>query len=615
MKIVKKKSIFVAHLLVFASFSSIYSQIYQDHFGTGNKVGVTVTSSDSNNSNEADHTLSGTGYFPDLEGASRLLAQASLGANYEEIENLTQVGIENWIEEQMSLSYVSYSQKAQTLLDEINLVIQQVHPGEEMDKPGEVTSMTFYKSILEDEDVLRNKTAFSLLQILVVSRASIILGGKLKGHMSYYDILYEGAFGNYRDILESVTLHPLMGFYLSHLQNKKGDPTIGTLPDENYAREIMQLFTIGLFELNTDGTYKLDANGEKNPTYNITDVQELAKVFTGLSGGAWNLEDFPQLEGAPLDFDRPLKRYDITVPMMMYEEHHEQGEKALVDGTVLPTGQTGMEDIQKALDVLFNHPNVGPFIAKRLIQQMVKSNPTPSYIKRVALTFNNNGEGIRGDMGAVIKAILLDPEARDCSWLGNANNGKLRQPIERLVQLFKAFNIEAPSGKIWFNDRDQIQEELGQAFMAAPTVFNFFTPFYAEVEYVEPNDMVSPEFQILHAVTTINYLNMAENAIKDKPFNNRTKVNSNNPRLRYNNQDYPVLDFSNEISLYQSDGISALLDRLNVLLCHGQMSDGTKSIIQGALQQMENQGEFNDRDILDNALYFIMASPDYIILK
>lgn len=601
-------------ILVFA-VSSMHAQIYETHFGMGNTVGVTVTSSSEQGVDESRHTLNGTGYIPDLKGAARLLGQASIGSTYEEIEYLTQISIENWIDQQMAMPAIPYIDKALTLYDEVNQLIENVHPGQRTDRPGEISSFALYNSLFNDQDVLRNKIAFSLLQVLVVSRSSIKLKDQLPAHMSYYDLLYEGAFGNYRDMLEDITLHPMMGYYLSHLNNKKGDPSLGTLPDENFAREIMQLFTIGLHELKIDGTYKLDGNGEKIPTYNISDVQELAKVFTGLSGGAWNLISFPDLAGQPVEFDRAFNRYDLTVPMAMYQDFHDIGEKILVDGTVLPAGQDGMTDIQTALDVLFNHPNMGPFLATRLIQQMVKSNPTPAYVKRVALTFNNNGKGVRGDLGAMIKAILLDPEARDCSWLNNAKNGKLKQPIERLVQLFKAFDINSPSGRVWFNDPDQIREPLGQAFMSAPSVFNFFTPFYAEDKYVEPNNMVSPEFQILHAVTVINYINEIENSIKDRPFRNRTGVNNNNPRLNYNNQDNPVLDFSEELAILQSEGLEGLMERLNILLCQGQMSDATKSIILGALQQMLDEGGFSPQDYVDTALYFTIVSPDYIILE
>lgn len=607
--------LFTTISIYFLLLVALNAQIYDTHFGRGNTVGVTVSSSSEQGADESKHTLNGTGYIPDMKGAARFLGQASIGATYEEIEYLTQLGIENWIDQQMEMPASSYVEKGLSLYEEVNQMIQTVHPNERMDRPGELTSFSLYNSLLNDDDVLRNKMAFSMLQLLVVSRSSIKLKDQLLGHMSYYDLLYKGAFGNYRDLIEDVSLHLMMGYYLSHFQNEKGDPSVGTLPDENFAREIMQLFTIGLHELNIDGTYKLDGNGERIPTYSITDVQELAKVFTGLSGGAWNLIGFPDLAGEPLVFNRSLNRYDITVPMAMYNEYHDQGEKVLVDGTVLAAGQEGMNDIQDALDVLFNHPNVGPFIATRMIQQMVKSNPTPAYVKRVALTFNNNGSGVRGDLAAVVKAILLDPEARDCIWLNDAKNGRLKQPIERLVQLFKAFDITSPSGRVWFNDPDIIREPLGQSFMSAPSVFNFFTPFYAEDKFVEPNDMVSPEFQILHAVTVINYINGIEDAIKDRPFRNRTGVNNNNPRLNYNNQDDPVFDFSEELSVLQSDGLDGLLNRLNILLCQGQMSDSTQSIIQGALQQMIDEGSFSAQDIVDTAIYFIIVSPDYIILE
>ncbi len=600
--------------LVFGSHH-LFSQTYPDYFGAGHDLGVTISSSSEVEDNEASNTLSGTGYLPDLVGASRFLGQASLGANYDEIEYVTQIGVEAWIDEQMSLPYTSYRDKLDVLESEINQLIQTVHPGQVMDRPGEFTSFIFYEAALKDIDVLRTKAAFSLLQILVVSRSSIVLGMASKGHASYFDTLREGAFGNFRDMLESVSLHTMMGYYLSHLQNEKGDPELGTLPDENYAREIMQLFSIGLFELNIDGSYKLDNNGERIPTYDIEDIQELAKVFTGLSGGAYNLEEYPDLAGQAVRFNRPLRVYDITVPMMMYEEYHDQGEKVMIDGTIIPAGQPGIQDIQMALDVLFNHPNVGPFLAFRLIQQMVKSNPSPAYIKRVATAFNNNGQGVRGDMAAVFRAVLLDPEARDCAWLDDPSTGKLKQPIERLTQLFRAFDIDSPSGNLWFNDTELIRSNLGQAFMASPTVFNFWTPFYAEDEYVAPNDMVSPEFQVLHAVTAINYLNFMETGLQETPFPNRTRVNNNNPRLRYNTDDNPFLNFDEEIELLENEGISALLDRLSLILCHGRLSEKNHNTIQSTLEQYKNDIGFSSKEIVESALYFIMVSPDFVILE
>lgn len=607
--------VFLFILMISISYPSLQAQVYDDHFGTGNDVGVKVSSSPHQGLDSAALSLNGTNHFPDMGGASRFLAQAGFGGSYEEMEYVTQVGIDAWLDEQFEMPPSPYLTNFQTTYADVVNRIHAVHPGTAIERSRSVTDFVFWEKVFRDEDVLRNKAAFALNQIFVLSTRSIKLKGKGYGGSNYYDILYEGAFGNFRDILFEVSLHPLMGYYLSHFQNKKGDPSIGTEPDENFAREIMQLFTIGLFELNNDGSCKVGDTGDKLLTYGIQDIKELAKVFTGLSGGAWDLEAFPDLTGQGLTFNKGFNKYDMTVPMIMYEEHHEQGEKTMLDGTVIPAGQSGMEDIQDALDVLFNHPNVGPFIATRLIQQLIKSNPSPSYINRVATVFNNNGQGVRGDMKAVFKTILTDPEARECSWLDHPKTGKLRQPLERFITLCRGFDINSPSGDLWMSDYQILFDQWEQTFMGAPTVFNFFTPFYAEDEYVAPNEMVSPEFQILHSVTAIHYLNRMENAISDKPFRNYTEVNLNAPRLKNNNSDKPFLDFSDEINILDNNGLPALLDRLNLILCYGELSDGSRSIISNALTQLIDSGSFTSEQIVESALYYIVASADYTILK
>jgi len=603
-----------SYLLLSLSFFTLNAQTYPDHFGTGNDIGVTISSSSEGATDVATHTLNGTGYIPDMEGASRFLAQAGFGGTYDEIEYVTQIGIELWLEEQFEMTPSPYLTNYKTIYQEVIDKIHAVYPDSEIKRSRELTDFVFWEKVFKDDDVLRNKAAFALNQIFVLSSRSIKLKDRSFGASNYYDILYGGAFGNFRDILSEVTLHPMMGFYLSHFQNKKGDPELGTLPDENFAREIMQLFTIGLWELNNDGTHKLDANGEKIPTYDIVDIQELAKVFTGLSGGAYDEEAHPDLIGTELKFWRGFNKYDATVPMIMWEEEHEQGEKILIDGTVLSAGQAGMQDINDALDVLYNHPNVGPFIAIRLIQQLVKSNPSPAYINRVASAFNNNGQGIRGDMKTVFRAVLTDPEARDCEWIDIPEAGKLRQPLERFITLCRGFNVDTPSGKIWMSDHNILFDEVEQTFMGAPTVFNFFTPFYAEDNYVSPNDMVSPEFQILHSVTAIHYLNWMENAI-EKPFRNFTEVNSNVPKLIRNDADEPTLDFSDEINILETNGVDALLERLDLIMCNGLLTDGSRTIIKTALTELVDSGNLTSEEIVKSALYFIVASADYTILK
>ena len=305
--------------------------------------------------------------------------------------------------------------------------------------------------------------------------------------------------------------------------------------------------------------------------------------------------------------------------MAMYEDEHETGPKTMIDGSVIPAGQTGMEDIQDALDVLFNHPNVGPFISIRLIQQLVKSNPTPSYINRIATVFNDNGQGVRGDMEAVVRAILTDPEARDCSWIDNAQSGKLKQPIERFTNLMLAFDVSTPSGDYWLDDTALLYPRVEQAYLASPSVFNFFTPFYAESETVKPNDMVSPEFQVLHSVTAIHYLNTIESAIKVNPFINKTAVdpNPNRPILTFNqNGDLPVLDFTDELALLGNSDLNGLLDRLDLIICHGQLSTDHRNLIINTIQQtFAGVSGYTAQDVIDDVLYFMMVSPDYLILK
>ena len=254
--------------------------------------------------------------------------------------------------------------------------------------------------------------------------------------------------------------------------------------------------------------------------------------------------------------------WDINrnAPMKMFEDYHSKGEKNILPGVTIPAGQSGTADINQTLNVLFNHPNVGPFMSRRLIQHLVKSNPSPAYIKRVATIFNNNGEGVRGDLKAVVKAILLDPEARDCNWIDNPTNGKLIQPVERFTTLFKAFDLTTPSGKYWFDDFNTLNDETGQSFLASPSVFNFFSPFYAEDEFIAPQNLVSPEFQILNSVTAIAYINEIEDAIKKRPFRNQTIASTSGSWMTYNPDDEPVLDFSDELDIYNTKGIMPLLD-------------------------------------------------------
>lgn len=591
-------------LLIFLLNLNIgFAQIYEDYLGAGHNIGVKTTASDELGVDSSSHTLTGTQIKPDLIGASRFLSQAALGASYEDIVYVSEVGIDVWLDEQFGLPVTPFATKYQEIYDDIHQMINKE------DHRNEFLSFVFYDCVIKDSDVLRQKVAFALSQILVISPYETPLNAHSDSNAKYYDFLYKGTFGNYKDILTNVSLSPTMGIYLSHLRNQRGDVVSKTYPDENYAREIMQLFSIGLEMLNTDGTPVIGSDGNTIPTYDITNVAELAKVFTGFAAPE-------QRDGTPNNNFFYSGDFNRAVPMKMFEEYHAPGEKNILPGVTIPAGQSGSEDVRQSIDVLFNHPNVGPFLSTRLIQHLVKSNPTRAYVKRVATVFNDNGKGVRGDLKEVVRAILLDPEARDCAWIDHPSNGKLIQPVERYTMLFKAFDLSTPSGRIWMNDESEIGRHTGQAFLASPSVFNFFTPFYAEDKFVAPNNLVSPEFQILNSVTTITYINDIEETIKYRPFRNRSKAGDSGGNLAYNNDDEPTLDFSDELNIYNTQGVDALIDRLDLILCRGQLSAGTKTIIKETIQgNLDNVNNYDSTDVLHDILYYIMLSPDYIIQK
>jgi len=569
MNLLKSLSLLLGLSLVLTS--SLSSQVYEDYLGAGQNVGVTVSGSPFSSPDTSLHSISGTTLMPDLAGASRFLSQATLGANYEEIENVSTIGIKAWMDNQFALPHSSYMDR----YDEIYAATQTI-----ISNPGHSNQYS----------------------------SDGVLSGETDALMTYHDILYHNAFGNYRDIIEEITYSAAMGKYLSHFQNQRADFIGQTFPDENFAREIMQLFSIGLEKLNIDGTVQKDASGNVIPTYDIEDVEGMAKVFTGLAAKF-------QADGT-LNDNFHNANLDHREGLAMFEDFHSIGSKEIFSDIVIPAGQVGDVDIQQTLDAVFNHENVGPFLGMRLIQHLVKSNPSPAYVKRVALVFNNNGQGVRGDLKAVIEAILLDPEARDCEVLNDLDSGKLIQPIERFTTLFKAFDVSSPSDTLWLFDFEDYGLKLFQSFQNSPTVFNFFSPFYAEESIIAVEGLYSPEFQILDAISSIRYLNEMETALKVTPFTNRTAASADGLSMANNENDVPVLDFSDEITIYQTDGIEALLERLDILICRGQLSQEVKDIISNTISQnIANVNDYDDYDALYDILYFIFLSPDYMILR
>ena len=319
--------------------------------------------------------------------AVQLLQQATFGVEANDIDAVIAQRQEGWIDSQM------------TLPPSLHLpFVQSVPPPQFQFQLQADRADIWFRHALGADDQLRQRVAFALSEIMVASQLGALNDAPF-ALADYYDILVRNAFGNYRDLIEEVTLSPAMGVYLSMLGNQKPNLALNIRPDENYARELMQLFSIGLVELNTDGSNVL-VGGQAVPTYDQAIIEGFAHVFTG-----WTWAGSPSFEQA-----RATQQNQV-VPMQLYEAFHDTGAKTLLNGTTLPPGQGGMQDLNAALDNIFNHPNVGPFIAVRLIQRLVTSNPSPGYVQRVAQTFDNNGSGVRGDLGAVVKAILLDDEA------------------------------------------------------------------------------------------------------------------------------------------------------------------------------------------------------------
>jgi len=396
-----------------------------------------------------------------------------------------------------------------------------------------------------------------------------------------------------------VTLHPVMGSYLSHLNNPKSNPEEFVFPDENYGREFMQLFTIGIFELHTDGTKKLDANGQFIPTYTNEEITGISSVFTGLGAGGTSPCDNVFAPAFGLD----IRKIDMTVPMQMYEEWHQPGTKQIIGDQEIPAGQAGMKDVKDAIMHVFNHPNVGPFLARRLIQQMIKSNPTPDYIERVATAFNDNGQGVRGDMKALVKAILLDPEARECESLLDTQHGKLRSPILRYAHFARAMDKFSPSGTYW-NTGDDFQRATGQHPLHAPSVFNFYQPDFQPNGALAQAGLVAPEFQLMNSISGLEYFDIVNQwTVKEELLYHWETGNNREVYIDI----YSLMGGSREPEV--------LINDLDILLTHGQLSDHSRDILRQVLYDYRQEGieGLIERTLL--ALYYFMVHPDYTILR
>lgn len=499
--------------------------------------------------------------------AFRFLNQATFGATESEAQRVIDLGFAAWIDEQVR-------RPASLQLPYLKSLPRPPFLFELQDDRIDI----WFRNVVNGEDQLRQRVAFALSEIMVVSQFGALIDHTYS-LADYHDLLVRNAFGNYRELMGKVTLHPAMGVYLSMLGNEKPNPSLNIRPDENYARELMQLFSIGLVELNPDGSTRLDGLGQPIPTYDQATIEGFAHVYTG-----WNYAGAPGFHLAfPNDNNQAL-------PMQLYPAFHDTGSKKLLNGVVLPAGQSGDDDLNDALDNIFNHPNVGPFIATRLIQRLVTSNPSPSYVQRVAAAFNNNGSGIRGDLAAVVRTILLDPEARPETAMDL--DGKIKEPLIRLTQLWRAYGADSASGRLPFAGAYIF---FGQGPLQAPSVFNFFSPFYAPPGDIRDSSLVAPELQIStefqNTLLTNYFLFQA------------IGLTSEATGLA---DDDIFINIDEEIAV--ADDTNALVNMVAGKLLAGQISTTLETEVKG----MVNRIPATERALrAGEAIYFIASSPEF----
>jgi len=498
--------------------------------------------------------------------AARFLGMASFGPTPEAVASLQTSSRSAWIDQQLSMPPSLH----------YPVLIASGDPNNTKNRLA-----TWWQQSLTAPDQLRQRVAFALSELFVISDYSAV---QQLGLADYYDLLLTHAFGNFRVLMEDITLSAQMGSYLSMMGNQKETESSGRA-DENYAREVMQLFTIGLIELNIDGTPKRDAEGKLIPTYQQDAVSELARVFTG-----W---------GKALRSNK-LRGFDWTVPMHSYARMHDDGAKTIVGGKVIRAGLSPERDLNIALNTLFKHPNVGPFVATHLIKRLVTSNPSPAYVERVARTFNNNGAGVRGDLAAVIRAVLLDDEAfggRDV----NPDFGKAREPLLMMSHLWRLFDGHSRNGTYPYTASDK--GRLGQAPMMSATVFNFFSPSFAPLGAIDDAGLVAPELELHTESGWAGRMN--------ELFQYVMKYQIDNSALS-EDKDVMLSDFAPAKALAADP--AALVAWLNDMLTGGTLDpDFRQQLVEFISSIAVDDGGIDGLRRSQEAIFVIMSSPYYQI--
>ncbi|MGB8599652.1 MAG: DUF1800 domain-containing protein, partial [Burkholderiales bacterium] len=498
--------------------------------------------------------------------AASFLGKAGFGATKEELARVQTLGLQAWLQEQFTLPRET---------SHWDWLVAKGYNAAGLGNTIAGFDNTVWRQLITGKDVLRQRVTLALSEIVVVGINGLVGGWRNFQAAAYLDLLADNAFGNYRTLLEKISMLPAMGFYLTFLNNAKSNPTTGTQPDENYARELMQLFTIGLFQLNPDGTVQKDASGKPIETYAQEDISGLARVFTG-----WVLDS---TDNATPD---RMRR-----PMVQNPARHELGAKTFL-GTAIPAGTDGVQSLKLALDAIYAHPNVAPFISKQLIQRLVVSNPSPAYVQRVATIFNNNGSGVKGDLKAVISAILTDGEAITPA---AASAGKLREPIVRFASWARVFGATSPTDAWDIGNTSDAGTRLGQSPVHSESVFNFFRPGYVPPgTTIAQQGLVAPEFQITNESSVASYLNYMQAAIQ----NGRGEVKAN---------------YADWLPL--AADARKLLDQINLQLAGDALSINTISTVKTAIETILPTTPNGPLQRVQAAILLVMAAPEYIVQK
>ncbi len=511
--------------------------------------------------------------------AARFLTQATFGPTPADIARLRQMGYSQWIAEQINIAPT----RARPYMEQVNAALlaasqNGVGHNQRLDR--------FFHTAVYGRDQLRQRMTFALSQILVISDQNGSLGGEAIQVSAYWDLLADFSFDSYRNLLQVVTLNPSMGKYLSHFRNRKASTDGTRQPDENYGREVMQLFTIGLIERNLNFSPLLSA-GQPIPTYDQDDVSALAKVFTG-----FNYANSTNIGNGTNNY----------LPMRCHQNEHDVSEKRIFGppDIVFPANAECLAEVSTVLDTLSVHPNVAPFIARQLIQRFTSSSPSPAYIQRVAQKYNNNGFGQRADLGAVITQILLDPEARNAP---TANTGKPREPLLKLTATWRAWNPQSPAADVYGNIPMGLTNPTGtygQRPLGADTVFNFYQPDYQQPGVIADANLYSPEFQILNESTITSVANNLKTYSMDS-WIGMTSAPNNRPLLDL----APLTAFGTNYA--------GMVDEANKRMMYGSMSSGMRTTLINAVTFMASNISASER--ARSIIYLVAISPEYAIQR